>query len=108
MGGLRGMTRNPSGLPLPAVKVTVHGANGSDDKTTVSGADGGFSLGDLKPGHYEVTADKEGFAPSPAVPVEIAAAKISGIEIAVVPAEPCQECNKGWFFGRFARAYCDD
>jgi hypothetical protein len=110
MGGVRGVTRNPSGIPLPAVKVTLHGADGSVDKTTISGVDGTFSLEGLKPGHYQVTADKEGFAPSPVVPVEIAAAQNFGVDLAlaVAPAGTCPGCGKGGFFGRLARAYYDD
>jgi len=76
-GGLRGITRNPSGLPLPLVKVVVHSAEAGADRTTTSGSDGAFAVEGLKPGHYEITAEKEGFAASPATSVELAAHRIS-------------------------------
>jgi Putative beta-barrel porin-2, OmpL-like. bbp2/Carboxypeptidase regulatory-like domain len=108
MGGLRGITRNPSGLPLPAVKVTVHGTDNAD-KSTVSGTDGAFSLDGLKPGHYQVTADKEGFAPSPAAPLELAAAQNFNIDLTlgVAPASGGQATTPN-FFRRLTKAYWDD
>ena len=107
MGGVRGITRDPSGLPLPAVKVTVHSIDGVAESSTLSGADGGFALGGLRPGRYQVVADKEGFAPSPAASVELAPAQSFDVELtlAVTPSSTCPSCS---FFRRLAKAYWDD
>jgi hypothetical protein len=109
-GGLRGITRNPSGLPLPLVKIVVHSAEAGGDRTTTSGSDGAFAVDGLKPGHYEVTAEKDGFVASPAASVELAAAQEFNVdlEVAVIPSSGCDGCTGGNFFKRFAKAYWDD
>ncbi len=109
VGGLRGITRNPYGLPLPAVKVTVRGADASAEHVAVSGEDGAFAFNSLTPGHYQVTADKDGFAASQAAPVELAAAQFFNLDLTlgVMPSGTCPAC-KGGFFHRFIKAYRDD
>ncbi len=110
MGGLRGITRNPRGLPLPLVKVTVRGADGSAARSTISGLDGAYSLDGLKPGRYEVTADKEGFGSSPVAPLQLAAGQSFYIDVtlAIAPAATSQTGNSGNFFKRLGKAYWDD
>jgi hypothetical protein len=72
-GDLRGTTRDPSGLPLPATAVTVHSLDENTNRKVMSGEDGSFLVENLKPGHYELTAAKEGFQKSAAVNVELSA-----------------------------------
>jgi len=106
-GEIRGITRDPKGLPLAAATVVLHASDGSSDRTCTSGADGAFALSDLKPGHYQVTAAKEGFAPSSPAPVEIASAQMFNLDLSVTGEAP-SGANGGNFFRRFARAYWDD
>jgi hypothetical protein len=72
-GDIRGVTENAGGLPLPEVRVAVHNVEENTDRTVVSGADGSFVFVNLKPGHYQLTAKKEGFGSSPTATVELAA-----------------------------------
>ncbi|HTB15376.1 MAG TPA: TonB-dependent receptor [Bryobacteraceae bacterium] len=72
-GDLRGVTRDPSGLPLPAVAVTIHRLDDNSDREVISGDDGSFLVENLKPGHYQLTATKEGFRNSGAVNAELSA-----------------------------------
>jgi hypothetical protein len=72
LGEIRGVTENRSGLPLPEVQVAVHSVEEDTDRTVVSGADGTFAFENLKPGHYQLTARKEGFGSAPATMVELA------------------------------------
>jgi hypothetical protein len=46
-GDLRGVTRDPSGLPLPATAVTVHSLDENTDWRLVSGDDGAFLVENL-------------------------------------------------------------
>jgi hypothetical protein len=41
---IRGMTRNPSGLPLGTVKVLVQSGGNGPDREALSGPDGAFAL----------------------------------------------------------------
>ncbi|MBZ5668268.1 MAG: outer membrane beta-barrel protein [Acidobacteriia bacterium] len=72
-GDIRGVTRNRSGLPLPEVQVVLHSVEETTDRTVVSGSDGAFIAENLTPGHYQLTAKKEGVGSSPATTVALAA-----------------------------------
>jgi Putative beta-barrel porin-2, OmpL-like. bbp2/Carboxypeptidase regulatory-like domain len=102
---LGGITRDPHGLPLAAVKVTLRSSDGISD-ATVSGEDGAFALDGLKPGHYQVTAEKDGFTSPPAAPVELASAQNFSLDLTL----GVQSANtlSGNFFQRLAKAYWYD
>jgi hypothetical protein len=71
-GDIRGVTRDPSGLPLPNAAVTVRSLDENNERKVTSGDDGSFLVENLNPGHYQLTADKEGFQES-AIDVELSA-----------------------------------
>jgi len=75
-GEVHGVTRYPGGLPMPAAEVTILNGDADIDRTTISGPDGGFVFKNLKPGQYQLTATKDGFAPSPITKVDLAAGKL--------------------------------
>ena len=72
-GILHGTTLDSRGLVLPRVQVTVHSIAENMDRVVVSDAQGGFTIGSLQPGRYELKANKEGFATSQAVYLALAA-----------------------------------
>jgi hypothetical protein len=80
-GDLRGVARDPSGLPLPAAVVTVHSLDENSDRKVTSGDDGAFLVENLKPGHYQLTASKEGFRSSGAVNVELSARQSLRVDV---------------------------
>jgi hypothetical protein len=80
-GDLRGTTRDPSGLPLAATALTVHSLDENTDRDVMSGEDGSFLVENLKPGHYQLTAAKEGFQKSAAINVELSARQSLRVDI---------------------------
>jgi hypothetical protein len=111
-GVLRGVTRDPGGLLAVAnVQVTVHGVETGDDRSVVSGADGGFIVEGLEPGRYRVTAQKEGFARS-SVMVELAADQNRDVDVPLGQStsglQKLQNPDHGSFFSRFVKAYIND
>lgn len=60
-GDIHGVIRNSLGMPVPGANVIVHSMNEASDSTVVSGADGSFLVETLKPGQYQLTANKEGY-----------------------------------------------
>jgi hypothetical protein len=82
-GDLRGVTRDPSGLPLPGASVTVHSLDENTDRKVTSSEDGGFLVENLKPGHYQLSASREGFRDSSAVEIELSARQSLRIDLTV-------------------------
>ena len=124
-GNLRGVTRNAEGAPLPAVQVVVHSMDENLDRTVVSGDDGAFTVENLPPGRYQLTASKEGLARSPAITIELAAQESlradltlaslndlkggSGPPTAATPViSATQAPAQGGFLKRLIKAYADD
>lgn len=57
LGTVRGVVRDPGGRPVPLATVRV--TLGATSGTTIAGTDGRFELGQLAPGRYVLTAEKE-------------------------------------------------
>jgi len=130
---LSGVTRYPGGLPLPQAQVVITGA--SVDRVAVSASDGTFEFENLKPGEYQVTAQREGFSSSATTTVELVAGERRTLDISLgaslaVPSSMEQETSSqsssstssslgsssppstasfhGGFFRRFGEAYLYD
>ncbi len=74
-GEVHGVTRYPSGLPMAEAEVVILSGDADTDRTTVSGSDGTFVFKNLRPGEYQLTARKDGFALSPVTKVDLAYGK---------------------------------
>ena len=61
-GTVRGVTRNAEGAPLGGVQVVIHSLDEDADRTTLSDQRGAFLVENLKPGRYQLTANKSGLA----------------------------------------------
>jgi hypothetical protein len=61
-GTVRGVTRNAEGAPLGGVQVIIHSLDENADRTTLSDQRGAFLVENLKPGRYQLTANKSGLA----------------------------------------------
>ncbi len=71
-GALRGVIKTVSGAPAAAAQILVHRVEGGADRTLTAAADGAFGASTLSPGHYQLTASKEGFEISSVTAVELA------------------------------------
>ena len=89
-GDLRGTTRDPSGLPLDRAAVTVHSVEENNDRKLLSGEDGSFTVPNLQPGHYQLTAAKAGFQNSAAVAVELSARQSLRVDLTLALASEHQ------------------
>ncbi len=81
LGILRGVTRSAQGVPLSGVQVVVHSLEESTDRSIVSDGQGAFLVENLKPGRYQLTANKAGFAGSSVDTVELAPAQSLRVEM---------------------------
>ena len=52
--------------PIAEAQITAHNLDKGTDRTVFTGADGAYSISNLAPGRYQVTATREGFAKSSA------------------------------------------
>lgn len=59
---LNGRVRDPSGLPLPGATITLGEPATGFSRTTISGEDGAYIVGNLRPGTYDVTVEMQGFS----------------------------------------------
>jgi Carboxypeptidase regulatory-like domain len=62
-GALTGRVFDPSGAPLPGATVTATGTATTLTRTTVTSADGGYSIPALASGSYTVRVELNGFRP---------------------------------------------
>lgn len=76
-GTVRGAT---DGLPIPSAQVSL-----DDGSTATSGPDGTFTVQDLEPGRYLVTATAEGFQPPAPSEVAVQAAQTSTVDLLLSP-----------------------
>jgi len=109
---LFGVTKSSEGTPLAGARVIVRNLADGTERVLESDASGAFAATDLKPGRYEVTANKDRLVSPPENHVELAANQsvrsdltlTAGSEVPVIAATP----SKGGFFTRFFQAYADD
>jgi hypothetical protein len=70
---------------MPGAEVNLLNGDADVDRTMVSGSDGSFEFKNLRPGEYQLTARKDGFAPSPITKVELATGKIATADVPLGP-----------------------
>ena len=78
-GAIAGTVTDPSGAALPEAKITATNTATGLARTSVSSSSGEFSLPDLPPGPYAVTAEKPGFAQQKST-TEVAVSRVTNLE----------------------------
>ncbi len=79
LASLHGATRSADGLPIPGVHLTAHRIEDNSDSTVTSGADGTFTVDELKPGQYRISASKLGFVGLP-ITLQLSARETTHVE----------------------------
>jgi hypothetical protein len=59
---LSGTVKSPSGVPVANARLVIKNTGNNLVKTVPVNSDGSFTVSDLSPGTYEITASKQGFA----------------------------------------------
>jgi hypothetical protein len=80
-GDIRGTTRDPAGLALPQAVVTLRNLDENTTRSAITDDSGGYLFENLKPGHYEVSAAKEGFSASSTATLELTARQSARIDV---------------------------
>ena len=76
-----------TGNPLAEAQIVAHNLDNGADQSTVSRADGIFTLTHLDPGHYEVLASRKGYRRSSAR-VAVGVRQIARVELSLESAAP--------------------
>jgi Putative beta-barrel porin-2, OmpL-like. bbp2/Carboxypeptidase regulatory-like domain len=102
-GTLRGTVRTVGGQSAGEAAVLVHNEGQDVDQTIVAGQDGVFQIGNLAPGHYQLTASKGGFFSSAVTSVELAVGQTRDLTLTLGP-----PAHPGGLLKRLLHAYSDD
>jgi hypothetical protein len=107
------VARDLKGSPVVAATVVARNLDENSGHSAVSGVDGAFKVAGLKPGLYELTANKEGAGEAPSTTVQLRAEQSLAIDLVlpastVLPVQPASSPAPGGFLKRFFRAYADD
>jgi hypothetical protein len=110
---VHGETRDPGGLlPLANAHVRLHCLDECGDRSVASGVDGTFLIAGLKPGRYQLSATKKGFASSSPTAFDLTAGQRFSLEVSLGPQVPDSPAphkrEAASFFHRLVRAYADD
>jgi len=89
-GSVRGSTLDQSGAAIPKAAITLHSLDENTNLMVVSDDSGNFAFENLKPGHYTITATKEGFAASAVNRLELAARQTLRLDVALAVAAQAQ------------------
>jgi hypothetical protein len=101
--GLHCVVQTTAGSPSAGASILVHNIEKNADQTAIAGPDGTFTITNLTPGQYQVTASQRGFANSPVTAVRLASGQALALSLTLgLPVEP------GGFFKRLGSAYADD
>ena len=109
---LFGVAKGPDGTPLNGVQVVIHRLEDGVNRVLTTDSNGAFAAPDLKPGRYQLMANKEGLVGPPENIVELAPNQNLRADLTLAPggATPVTAAStpKPGFVKRFFQAYADD
>ena len=80
-GDIRGTARDPGGFAVAQALVTLHNLDENTNRATATDSNGGYLFENLKPGRYEVSAAKEGFAKTPSFTIDLVARQSARVDV---------------------------
>src|SRR5277367_6053050 len=89
-GTIRGSALDQVGSGIPGALITLHSVDENSNVKGVSDDRGNFSFENLKPGHYQITVAKEGFAVAAVKQPELAARQALRVDIPLTVASQSQ------------------
>jgi hypothetical protein len=89
-GSVRGTTTDASGAAITKAAVVLHSVDENTDASTGSDDSGNFVFENLKPGHYTISATKEGFTRALVNQVELAARQNLRVDVSLAVAAQAQ------------------
>ncbi len=89
-GSIRGAVQDASGATIPAVVITLHSLDENTNASVVSDDGGNFVFENIKPGHYSITATKEGFSRAVVNQVELVARQNLRVDVGLAVAAQAQ------------------
>jgi Carboxypeptidase regulatory-like domain len=92
-GDIRGITRDPDGLAVPQVKVTLQNLDENVTRSELADGNGTYLFENLKPGRYSVVASKAGFTNSSTVTTELVARQSARIDLSLSLSQVSQTVN---------------
>jgi hypothetical protein len=110
-GDVSGVTRDTAGNALAQTQVVLHSVEDNSERSATTDANGFFLMEGVKPGHYTLSATKEGFASSSLAAVDIARGQTvhADLMLQAVTSHPAtHDISSEGFFRRLADAYIQD
>ena len=80
-GSIRGSTMDQTGAIIPGAQVNLRSLDENSQVATTSDSEGNFVFENLKPGHYSLTAAKQGFATALVDQIELAARQALRVDV---------------------------
>jgi hypothetical protein len=71
-GSMRGSATDQTGSAIPSAQIKLHSLDENTDVMVVSDGEGNFLFENLKPGHYKLTAARQGFSNAVVDQIELA------------------------------------
>jgi Putative beta-barrel porin-2, OmpL-like. bbp2/Carboxypeptidase regulatory-like domain len=109
---LFGVTKGPEGTPLAGVQVIVKSLEDGTNRLITTDSSGAFAAPGLKPGKYQLVANKEGFVSAPENTVELAPNQSLRADLILTVGNTTPVAGlpkpKPGFLRRFFQAYADD
>ena len=92
-GDIRGTIHDPGNLAVPQAGVRLHNLDENTDRIATTDDSGAYLFENLKPGHYSLSASKQGFSQSQTVTLELTARQSARADLTLSVQELQQTVN---------------